>query len=68
MDGFVIQEEADRITVRNAAGQELVIDAGEISKRTKLERSLMPEGLAGNLTVGELASLLDYLEGLAAGE
>jgi putative membrane-bound dehydrogenase-like protein len=64
-DGFVTQEAAERVTVRNAAAQEIQIPVKDIVKRTKREISLMPEGLVANLTVKELAALLDYLEGLA---
>lgn len=64
-EGFVTLEAADKVTIRNAAAQEIVILVKDIAKRTKLERSIMPEGLAANLTVKEFASLLDYLEMLA---
>jgi putative heme-binding domain-containing protein len=66
IDGFVVQESASRVTIRNVAAQELAIDVTEIATRAKLEKSLMPEGLAATLTLKELASLLDYLQGLAA--
>jgi putative membrane-bound dehydrogenase-like protein len=66
VEGFVIQEAADLVTVRNIAAQELKIKATEVTRREKLEKSLMPEGLAAELTLDELASLLDYLESLAA--
>lgn len=65
LDGFVVQEAADSVTVRNVSAQEIRIPAGEISQRTQLETSLMPSGLAANLTIWEFASLLDYLESLA---
>ena len=64
-DGFVTKESAESVTIRNAAAQEIQIRVADIAKREKLERSMMPEGLAGNLTVEEFASLLDYLEALA---
>ena len=65
-EGFVTQEAADRVTIRNIAAQEIFIKAQEVSRRTRLEKSLMPEGLASTLTVREFAGLLDYLEGLSA--
>jgi putative membrane-bound dehydrogenase-like protein len=64
VEGFVVQEAADVITIRNVAAQELKIKPADIAKREKLEKSLMPEGLAAALTVKEFASLLDYLESL----
>ena len=64
-EGFVTREAADAVTIRTVAAQEMTIPAGDIVKRIKLERSVMPEGLAANLTVREFASLLDYLQALA---
>lgn len=63
-EGFVIQEAADKVVIRNVAAQEIQIAATDIAERRKSEKSLMPEGLAANLTVKELASLITYLESL----
>jgi putative heme-binding domain-containing protein len=65
MDGFVIQEAADKVRIRNVTAQEIEIPTRDIAKRSKLETSLMPEGLAANLSVKEFASLIDYLESLS---
>lgn len=65
MEGFVTQEAADKVTLRNVAGQEFQVAINDIVKREKLDRSMMPEGLAATLSVREFASLLDYLESLA---
>ena len=65
IDGFVTLEAADKVTVRNAAAQELVINVKDIVKREKRDISLMPEGLVNTLSVADFAALLDYLEGLA---
>jgi putative membrane-bound dehydrogenase-like protein len=65
VDGFVVQEAADAVTIRTIAAAEQKIPLGEIVKREKQERSLMPEGLVAGLTVREFASILDYLEALA---
>lgn len=64
VDGFVVQEAADVVTIRTVTAQEQKIPVASIARREKQERSLMPEGLAAPLSVGELASLLDYLESL----
>ena len=64
-DGFVTKESAESVTIRNAAGQEIQIRVADIAKREKRDTSMMPEGLAGNLSVADFASLLDYLEALA---
>ena len=44
--------------------QEVVLKPGDIAKRTKLEKSLMPDGLAAGISVTDLASLVDYIESL----
>ena len=63
--GFVTREAADKVTVRNIAAQESTFAVKDIVKRETLPTSLMPPGLVNNLTVKELAGLLDYLESLA---
>ncbi len=63
--GFVTQEAADQVTLRNVAAQEVVIKTEDIKGRSKMEKSLMPDGLAAGMTVKEFAGLLDYLEALA---
>lgn len=66
VDGFVVQEAADAVTIRTVTAQEQRIPLDTIQRREKQERSLMPEGLTAGLTVHQLASLLDYLEALSA--
>ncbi len=65
VDGFVVQEAADAVTIRTVTAQEQRIPVGDIVRREKLQKSLMPEGLAATWTVREFASVLDYLEALA---
>lgn len=66
VDGFVVQEAADAVTIRTVTAQEQKIPVNQIARREKQERSLMPEGLAAGLTVRQFASLLDYLQALSA--
>lgn len=66
--GFVTQEAADKVTIRDATGQEIMILKSEIEEREKIMTSVMPEGLAKDLTLIDLASLIDYLEWLAKQE
>ncbi len=63
--GFVTNESGDKVTIRNIAAQEFTFKKSDIKDRTTLPTSIMPIGLVGNLTVKELASLLDYLEALS---
>ena len=62
-----VDQAADKIIARLVTAQEVVIKPGDIVKRQKLEKSLMPEGLAAGISVTDLASLVDYLESLAHG-
>jgi putative membrane-bound dehydrogenase-like protein len=65
VDGFVVQEAADAVTIRTVTAQEQRIAVTDIVRRDKLQKSLMPEGLAAGWTVKDFASVLDYLEALA---
>jgi putative heme-binding domain-containing protein len=66
MDAFVVTEAADSITVRNVAGvEQRILKSNIVVKREESGKSLMPTGLAGNLSIKDLASLLDYLKSLA---
>ena len=67
IDGFVVREAADAVTIRTITAIEQTIPISHIALREKQQRSLMPEGLAAGLTVRELASVLDYLEQLSRG-
>lgn len=64
--GFVTNEAADEITVRDAEAREIKIPAASIEERVKQNVSIMPEGLVKDLTAEELASLVAYIESLAA--
>jgi putative heme-binding domain-containing protein len=63
--GFVVKEGPETIQIRNIAGQEITIPSASIASRATDSRSMMPEGLLGNLSVKEFAGILDYLEQLA---
>ena len=59
--GFVTQESADRLVMRNIAGEVFNVRTSDIISRKELENSMMPEGLANALTYEEFASLLTFL-------
>ena len=63
--GFVTQEAADKVSIRNIAAQEVVMKTEDIAKRETLEVSMMPPGLMNANMVSDLASVVDYLESLA---
>jgi len=52
------------VIIRNAEAQEIVLKPGDIDERVKQTLSMMPEGLVREITIPELASILDYLEAL----
>ena len=54
IEGFVTLEAADKIVARLVTAQEVVIKPSDIVKRQKLEKSLMPEGLAAGISVSDL--------------
>ena len=59
--GFVTAETADKITMRDIAGQVSIIKTTDILTRKELETSMMPPGLANALSYEEFASLITFL-------
>ncbi|MBC7815400.1 MAG: c-type cytochrome, partial [Planctomycetaceae bacterium] len=66
ISGFVINEADDAVTIRNNEGNELKLRVEDIEERAKQTISMMPDGLAKDLTVEDLAALVAYLESLAS--
>jgi putative heme-binding domain-containing protein len=59
--GFVSEESADKLVLRNIAGQVFTIKTQDIVSRKELETSMMPAGLANSLSYEEFASLITFL-------
>jgi putative heme-binding domain-containing protein len=59
--GFVSEESADKVVMRNIAGQVFTIKTADILSRKELETSMMPAGLANALSYEEFASLITFL-------
>jgi putative heme-binding domain-containing protein len=59
--GFVSEESADRIVMRNIAGEVSTFNSKDILTRKELETSMMPAGLANSLSYQEFASLVTFL-------
>lgn len=59
--GFITEESADRIVMRDITGQVYVIRTRDILSRQELENSMMPAGLVNSLSYEELASLITFL-------
>ena len=60
--GFVTEESADGLTIRDITGSATHLKKSDIKSRKELETSMMPTGLANALSYEEFASLVTYLE------
>lgn len=58
--GLVMEETANSLTVRTAAGIEVILRS-DISKRSSTTKSLMPEGLESLLTPQHVADIIAWL-------
>ncbi|MCA9146476.1 MAG: c-type cytochrome, partial [Planctomycetales bacterium] len=64
LTGFVTNEAADEVTIRDNEGKEIKIPVEQIEERVKQDISVMPLGLANEISLKEFVSLIDYLESL----
>jgi putative heme-binding domain-containing protein len=62
--GLPVEETPERLVVKTADGQRVVVRPGEIEARRTSDISLMPEGLAQTLGSEELVDVLAYLSSL----
>lgn len=62
MMGFITQETADKIVLRDIAGNVSTVKKNNVASRKEMPNSMMPPGLANSLTIEELASLVSFLE------
>jgi putative heme-binding domain-containing protein len=66
--GIVASETADELSLRVGPGITTKYRKSEIASRAKVDRSLMPEGLASGLTEQQLVDLVEYLASLKRAE
>jgi len=59
--GFITEETAQRIVMRNIAGEVFTIKASDVLSRKEMKTSMMPTGLANALSYEEFASLVTFL-------
>ncbi|TDE15365.1 DUF7133 domain-containing protein [Dyadobacter psychrotolerans] len=59
--GFVTEESAEKLVMRDITGQVSTIRVKDIVSRQEMETSMMPSGLASALSYEELASLITFL-------
>ncbi len=62
--GLPVEETADRLVLKTATGERVVIPTGSIEDRRTADVSLMPDGLAQTLTETELVDLVAFLHTL----
>jgi putative membrane-bound dehydrogenase-like protein len=62
--GFVTTESALEVKLKQTTGVALTIKKSEIDERVKQKLSMMPIGLANNLTPEQVADLVAYLQSL----
>jgi putative heme-binding domain-containing protein len=59
--GFITEETANKVVMRNIVGEVFNIKTSEILSRQEMDSSMMPAGLANSLSYNELASLVTFL-------
>jgi putative heme-binding domain-containing protein len=59
--GFVTDETAERVVMRNITGEVYTVKTSDILSRKEMETSMMPVGLANALSYEEMASLVTFL-------
>ncbi|MFC7338822.1 heme-binding domain-containing protein [Haloferula chungangensis] len=62
--GFVTRDEDGVLEIRDIAGIATEVKIADIAKRDHQSTSMMPPGLASNLTLGEFVDLVEYLASL----
>ncbi|MFA6082875.1 c-type cytochrome [Mucilaginibacter sp.] len=59
--GFITEESAQKIVMRNIVGDVFTIKTADIISRKEMKNSMMPTGLASALSYEEFASLVTFL-------
>lgn len=59
--GFITEETAAKVVMRNIAGEVFTVNTADILTRKEMKTSMMPAGLANALSYEELASLVTFL-------
>jgi putative heme-binding domain-containing protein len=64
LTGLVTDEDAQRVVLKTAAGERMMIATSDIDERRPVSKSIMPENLAQAITEQQLADLVSYLASL----
>ena len=59
--GFVTEETAAKVVMRDISGRVFTVNASDILTRKEMKTSMMPAGLANALSYEEFASLVSFL-------
>jgi putative heme-binding domain-containing protein len=59
--GFVTEESAENLVIRDITGRATTINKSDIESRNELESSMMPSGLVNALSYEEFTALVDFL-------
>jgi cytochrome c551/c552 len=62
--GFVTKETADEVHLRDLTGRVTIIRKEQITRRSPLPGSMMPDGLVDALTLDDFAALMNFLTSL----
>ncbi len=62
-NGLMIAESADSVTLRQPEGREQIILRRDIEELKTTSKSLMPEGVERDVTVDQMADVLEFLKG-----
>ena len=65
--GMLISESADAIVLRQPEGKERTIAHNDIEELRASSKSVMPEGIEQDISVQQMADLLEYLKSHSAG-
>jgi len=61
LSGMIIQEDSEKLTLLDGAGEKTTLPAGEVAERTRSTASLMPAGLLDALTLEQAGDLFALL-------
>ncbi len=61
LTGLAVEDTPDRIVLKTADGQRLIVRPGDVDERKTADVSLMPEGLAEAMTDQDIADMLAFL-------
>lgn len=59
--GFVTEESADKLVIRDITGRASTVNKSNIDTRRELDSSMMPSGLVNALSYEEFTALVDFL-------